>query len=772
MSSLSCTLYSVSFNFPMFSEQFQFYLIVASIMGESPPLDMFNFDISKDPRLVDITANNGLPTSKSDNTTWLNTKANMDTTELVTIIVNDTVVPVIRKNNIGNEEEKNLNEEKKIDQLTEEDHMLEFINGMPIGPRAVDTVSFETYEIVPPYSSDRNYEDFYVQYNDQDPAPSNTGDRSYGLPHGTGNTAVYGDNFPTVRLSTNPFVHRSRTETLPSSPLNTMAGASNNKEFVHDNVDRMEVESQTIVIPEQTFDHQFNLDQRPISTPRSGLSFEGNNEYSDDRFPQKRRSKHDMEQLEQEIIRTLFEIDRNSKRKTKQTERSRLPKRSRQNLYPVRPTTKSTKRRRPATNNSQRSLLKSHKNRSNSYRNVAPKPTLNVKAGRSRAVRPSHYGRPGQQRSTRDQLLSAEDSRRELYNRGRGPRNSDFHEPPPEFRYPRTAGSIQDIIDHMTTEEKQRRSEKAQMTKIRAARGYKVGDQNHVLRPTFVRNKTGYNSRIPSNFQNEQSHKTSKDRPNHFNYEPEHTHSSTESEEYHGHPENHKNLEHIEYGDDLVFHKDGSFSVVSNEKQQTTPKYETTNPTTKAHGYHSQSQSKEHHPPVYTNLMHKPFKVMLDVYPIGNYDKGEYSPKYESRYTIIDDVDANFKTTQREDFHSPEPHEPPEDRLYSDVHSKKVKPESRYEAGERFVNSQTGQRSRTLDPSRDQTYNARNDNDYGRTRYRSQALDDVPRTHAVDLHIPNHAKLNPKKDGAFHHTITLHINLLSKDPGHDPLYRR
>lgn len=759
-------------------------------MGDSPPLDVFNFDISSDPRIIELQ----LPKEPPPPTKKNKTDERQTIKRLDTVIVNDSVVPVII-DVTPREQGIQFSNYESPDQIAEEDVMMEYINNMPIGPDEADSISFETYEILPPYVNDRNSEDFSIQYSGPHSPSIHLGDMSYGTSYGPSQDQMYNGNFHTVGQRFNPYIYRGEANISPSNHYIT-AISGPNIHLRQQNIDRSDTGATEFVSSGEldVSPYDGRIENGPISTPRAGLSYE-----------EAPLEKLAMKELEHEIIETLFEIDRKSKNNKKEPKRRPqysipvMPRR-RQRFNPRRPVpfTNPPNRRRKNQAPLRRFTPSLSRQRMKTYRSIPPKLRQKVKQNRVRTIPPLFFKNEGQDtgpRYMRDQELMGADTREIIrnYNR-RGPRNSEVHVPPPDFRYPKNAGSIQDIIDHMTTQDRSQLTSSTRPQK-RIPRGYKLGNQNHVLRPTFV---SPERSRIKTRNNRPKSKKSKKDkRP--FS-RPRYKLSAFSDDSYRNNGYEHETLEHVEFGDDLLFHHDGSFSVVSDEHPRisgsrgdkyTTPTPDEYNFATKPHGYHPHS-SNDYEPPIYNMKSRKPFKVMLDVYPVGSYDKGKYKPKYKSRYTILDELDEEYRSTPKEEFHSPEPR-------YRDSHED-YSPESRYrnshqdtdyDSRESYSSNSRGREDfPNQQTSRGVDYDSRESHGNAGSRFRAPDLHNVPgpyytvgidkpdfypryrKTEDRSASQPRTKTKTTSSSGVQKHTITLHINLLSKDPGDDPVHRR
>lgn len=326
----------------------------------------------------------------------------------------------------------------------------------------------------------------------------------------------------------------------------------------------------------------------------------------------------------------------------------------------------------------------------------------------------------------------------------RGPRNSETHKPPPEFRYPKTAENIQDIISHMTG-----RFAKPRMAYSRSQRGvpkgFKFGDQDHVLRPTFVDSPSSRSKERRFDPRNRGRKRTKPKTKSRSRPKPRPRLPSTEQEG----PKNKFHFKDI-HGDEVIFNEDGSVVHISNKgpplkygKTVTLPSDDT-----------SKSFSKEYRSSLYPEKPKKESKVdvTLDVYPKPHFDGKDKKDKYESKYYITNKHDDRFRERSpihRDDFHRPDSYRPYNNDRYDDSRYRNTEHRPPYKEDYPYT-------------SRDR-YTPPDYRRYPDDRYRN---DDKHRADKDRTSIPE-IETTEKQ-----HTITLHINLYDKKPKYDKFNRR
>lgn len=848
-------------------------------MGQESPLDIFSFDISNDPLLVDIgVRDTGPNVTEPNNAQYPDIKIYGKTLDKKSANVS---IPSSKENE---------DEEYKFDNVVihpfdtskgstppDYESSYEFVENVIINPY---DLSVENSEIVFDYAEDRAlreddsqnaYDTFGVQppltsindrsilyvNSDQDFSPSNAKDFSYQPAFVASSEDGYVNlNFP--HINNQRYLHRDAgvdSSLPPTSHLPDPITTKNDEYLFGDwgesddltephilppvhisiPVDESFFDDQPIDRSVEVDDHKMHTIRTPnfyqstdsfnrgslIPTRRTGVSTVGQTQGRTRERPNKRPS---LEKLEKQIIDTLLELseEQNSNRRLRVGSRH-PPSNTRRKVQTPGPRQLKippTTRRRNRGNASHRRPTPMA-SRPRPYRPGPPNARPVVGPVRGRNLPSPPYRRPYPMHHTRSPRTPHEDGLRNSENfqksrsNKRGPRNSDYHIPPLEFRYPKSAGSIQDIIDHMT-EREGHSVQSSSRSESEMLDGYKVGDQDHILRPTFIKSES-FHEKFPEHGlrnipRNNKRRQTTKDRPKAKSKQrfsdAEYDKSGVEITKY----------ELFEPDDDVLFHSDGSITHLSDKhpvmssprpvKRERRPKVSVYAPPSSRV---PQSPRKTYEPSVTSEKKRyyktKPFKVMLDVYPVGEVQKGKYKPRYESRYTIQDE-DGSYREPSRpisrEEFHLPENRNRNSDEylrynsrnryssndhssghnsreMYTDEPShyssreKHGSLDSRYRSGEEYTEPETRHSSREKYNSPEYRYSSR---DYPKSRsqgsFHSRERENVSeRPYGSPTF--RYAGETPKQQsskGGNQHTITLHINLYSKRPYADQDQRR
>ncbi|XP_018008258.1 uncharacterized protein LOC108665959 [Hyalella azteca] len=869
-----CRAFKVSFGiFLSLGLIFVFYLIVASIMGESAPLDIFNLDHTEDPLLVNINKRNpGINVTLRSNMDNSKEKKKIDETKsspdrnddnqsgsgFDNVVVNPYDTSKAYENPSSNDRSEHGNFDDVVlssfdpsigglnpgGQITRDSFgnliiepydiqtkdgtvIVEYVDGSPI--KNDETVSVVDLEGEIPY----------ISGEDQALSPSNPSDIAY-LPSFVASTE---DRFANRNResvlqdsdrhfgsqSINP--HEIEPPATPSSSSTTFDDVIRRSDSVAGDydyylppihvdgpmqtsyedraVERSDVAAFSPThLPSPVFAQSFenvpeSNQRRPFKISGGVRPSSGGGGLRSDRRPS-------LEKLESEIIETLLNIAE----KDETNRRLRVMPRVNPHRHIRRPSTRmeappSLRHRNPdqsrrPNHRTKRPMSRRESMRIRQAQNIPslPSPDM-ITAPPSSLTQPGRYlgPRPGFRPPTaEDPLVGMETSRRVRYGNHRGPRNTKTHVPPPEFRYPKSAENIQDIISHMSAHDSP--ATMAFSRQKRLPEGFKVGNQDHVLSPSF--------RKIPDSRSKERRHtipppgrkiprKSSPKNRSPFKTKIRASPNDPDGE------------------DEVIFNDDGSVVHISNnppplqyghsvevsheERKRPDP--------TQIRDY--SSSYKEYHPPVYEKKPKvKPIKVMLDVYPSPNHIGYGGKPKYESKYYIEDEFDIHDRrqSIERDEFRHPDPYPSSPDR-YNDDRYRSPDHRSRL-AEDRAAGSDDGlqysdDRSRFLDDasrySNDRSRysgdkprypDERSRNSEDRSRYTNQTpkhrgsyynshekFSNPESRHSLDeassydksRHHPSD-RLPTITSSDNQHTITLHINLYDRKPDYNRFNRR
>ncbi|KAF2353873.1 hypothetical protein FHG87_015369 [Trinorchestia longiramus] len=837
-----CRAFKVSFGiFLSLGLIFVFYLIVASIMGESAPLDIFNLDQTEDPSLADITVQNpgknltGLnnvqnsieqpnsdekreKSNQSENETGLdNVSSDFDNVVINPYDTSRAYDGSKRNDQLeyGSFDEIIANMGPNDGQITRDAFGNLIIE--PIESESKDGSVIVEYVDDSPLKNDETIsivalepEISYASGEDQQFSQSNPSDISYLPPFVASNEDHFVDgNFESVHRDSDHFIahqfppnvfespatpsgvtttfddallERSDTSVgeydyfLPAIHINGPIQTSfENGAIERANVNPIKDFTPTH-IPSPIFAHSYedsggsNL-RRSFETIGGGGVRVGAGGRRGERRPS-------LEKLESEIIETLLNIAEKDKSMNNRRLRVRPGASSRRRLRgPSRRTDASTPRRKRVdptrrtgsrTNRPMR-RLNSMRTRQSQRLPLLPLPDMRT-ASQSPTQLGTYLGPPPFPRSPapEDPMKSMENSRRVQYSNHRGPRNTETHVPPPEFRYPKSAENIQDIIGHMTGEGNTP-SKVAFSRQRRIPKGFKIGHQGHVLNPTFIKSSESRSKErrhtVPVRGRKVRRKTKPKIRPV-LKTKPKIVRIKQDEE------------------DEVIFNDDGSVVHISNNPPplQYGHSVEITlkdkEPNEPPQSRDNSASYKDYSPPGFEKNKSKlkPIKVMLDVYPSPNFsDEGE-TPRYESNYYLEDKYDYrpinrdNFRhPSSRErygdDTHSLEERYRSSDKRYQSPDERYRSPDERYRSPDERYRS-PDERSRSQDPPRfrEPYYSSREK--YSNSEYRHILEDSGYDRSRID----DKAPIIQTSDNQ--HTITLHINLYDRKPDYSRSSRR
>ena len=729
---------------------FQFYLIVASIMGQPTPFDIFSYSVADDPFIIDDKIAPNFTTTvpqdyEYDSSTYPSNE--LDALDEEDLYRNHNTEEVITEY-----EDKNPST----------DIRLEYVDDMAVGENDLGRRSFETYEVPPPYVSDLYPSVHSINQHDLSSVElrnyPDVEDRTF-----TEDQAYYDSNpYPTVRRfqPDQDVVDEVRGYLSNRDTLNRREFGDDPVEINREAADRGITRGpyQFLVPTSRTVNKIFNYS--PIPTQRVG-------ELDPTDKVLTPRQKY-IKRIESEIMKTIGDLrsDASIVRNRRLFRRNRLevgPLTNQRMNVPGEP----IENRKLGVRSRMMYPLGHPSLKGPRFRNPLLERNLNVdrRLGTEREVQLDDLRLKG---------AASTGDRRFIRRNYRGPRNTRGHSPPPEFRYPSSAENIQDIINHMTQEEKSRKNDP---NDERREIDYKVGHQNHVLKPEFVPHKPLYSYEDTGVVLTPRATKSPPRRRHKFRNDVKLTRLSPDL----------GGIDIEDSEEELIFHDDGTISHVSKFPSKEVYEHKPRNTEDsigssvydKKPYYRSESEKKI-----------RPFKLMLDVYPIVKKTKsGKTVVRYESRfrprnsYAYDDEPSRGENESSDSYFNSDEKYsvspydengrteDPYEYRNTPRVSSGRDRfYESAYTTKEREATTPLYYPPRSRPAAPEEDYYPRNRPRYPEPEY-------IPRDYGTrnNYHSDHNEKDTKKqidvttsgKSDGNSHTITLHINLYNKKPDYE-----